>query len=64
MTEVSQFFWSAFFHGKSYVLCKFNENGLGYILGEFSQTPLVTPVGAKAVMCILITYKQENAASV
>jgi hypothetical protein len=33
--------WAIFFHGKSYVLI-LTQNWLGYILGIFSQTHLVT----------------------
>jgi hypothetical protein len=40
-TEVAQIFWATRFHSKSFVLI-FSKYFLGYFLGNFSQTRLVT----------------------
>jgi hypothetical protein len=34
--------WATFFQGKSYALSLTKKNGLGYFLGVFSETHLVT----------------------
>jgi hypothetical protein len=34
--------WASFYHGKSYVHIYFHKKELGYILGDFSETHLVT----------------------
>jgi hypothetical protein len=41
MTEVAQF-WATFFNAKFPYLPKIDQNGFGYILGDFAKTHLVT----------------------
>jgi hypothetical protein len=40
--------WVIFFHGTSYALLhNYDKNGLGFILGDFSQTHPVTLLGSQ-----------------